>query len=46
MLNNPIWHKLFSGGLDMGGGSGFMNLNHLVTHQAHKNGQYYALKQS
>ena len=24
----------------------FMSSNHLVTHQAHKNGQYYALKHS
>ena len=24
----------------------FMSSNHLVTHQAHENGQYYDLKQS
>ena len=55
---NPTWHKIFFGGLDMGGGgwnspppgkhtSGTsMSSNHLVTHRAHKNGQYYALKSS
>ena len=48
---NPTWHKLFFGGLDMGGGSRspppgkhpsgtFMSSNDLVTHQAHKNGQF------
>ena len=48
---NPTWHKLFFGGLDMGGGleepppgkhpSGTsMTSNDLVTHQAHKNGQF------
>ena len=54
---NPTWHKIFFGGLDMGGGcispppgkqpSGtFMSSNHLVTDQAHKNGQFYDLKRS
>ena len=47
---NPTWHKLFFGGLDMGGARGappgkqpsgtFMSSNDLVTHQAHKNGQF------
>ena len=48
---NPTWHKIFFGGLDMGGGwyspppgkhpSGtFMSSNDLVIHQAHKNGQF------
>ena len=51
MCVNPTWHKIFFGGLDMGGGliqpppgkhpSGtFMSSNDLVTHQAHKNGQF------
>ena len=48
---NPTWHKIFFGRLDKGGGwnspppgkhnSGtFMSSNDLVTHQAHKNGQF------
>ena len=48
---NPTWHKIFFSGLDMGGARGapppgkhpsgtFMSSNDLVTHQAHKNGQF------